>query len=106
MAPTTHSNTPSGVTELQVVAAVDDVPRCLSHMSWKSAKDDLVKVFCDYCHHDAITKALETTFRILLEQTGSRIRRRRSRLKAHIVSTILDLLQETPADAHSVLAHQ
>ena len=55
----------------------------------------LVKEVCDHYHDDAITKALETTFRILPEQTGSRIRRRRSRLKADNVSEILDLLQET-----------
>ena len=70
MAPTTHSNTLSGVTVPQMVVAVDDVLGCLSHRRRKLAKDDLVKVVCDYYHHNVIRKTLQTTFRMLPEQPG------------------------------------
>ena len=92
-------NTPSRVTEAHVVAPMDDVLDYLSHVSMKSAKDDLVKMTCDYYHERDITKTSITTFTVPPKQPGPRTRRTRSRVKADTVSTILDLLQNTPPDA-------
>lgn len=97
MAPTTP---PGGAGNQLQVAAIDDVLGYLYIMRRRMPMDDLVKLVCEYYSKEDIVKARDTYYRILPEQPTSKIRRKCSRPMGDNIATILDLMQETSAEAH------
>ena len=93
------ANSTTACTEVHV-AAINDVLAYLACMREVMPKKDLVDLVCGYYSKEEIVTARETYYKIVPERADTKIRKKRCVSMEDNISTILDLMHETPADAH------
>ena len=93
------SNSTSACIEVHV-GAINDVLAYLACMREVMPKKDLVDLVCGFYSKEDIFTARDTYYKIVPEREDSKIRKKRCLSIHDNVSTILDLMHETPADAH------